>query len=209
MSEAAWPHSCPARSSQRTRPLPVRFDFPAFFAEARRVLRPDGTLAIWGACSGGQRDLRCQPSCSRLCELRRRLHSASPPIRPARRLRHAVFHQPTGAHARPGSPGRAAAGAAGAAHLSAGRALGPPTLAGGQQASARPACCWTGAAAAAMCVHPTRPHPLHPPHPASSFSYRGLEPTAADFGVVQRLEGLSMHKDVNLAGVVRWQGGRQ
>ena len=25
-----------------------RFDLPAFYAEARRVLRPGGTLAIWG-----------------------------------------------------------------------------------------------------------------------------------------------------------------
>ena len=38
----------------------ARFDFPAFLAEARRVLRPDSTLAIWGApsmccCSTDQR----------------------------------------------------------------------------------------------------------------------------------------------------------
>ena len=43
---------------------------------------------------------------------------------------------------------------------------------------------------------------MSPPHAPLPCSYRGLEPTAADFGVVRRLAGLSMHRDVSLAGVV-------
>ena len=52
-SNYAWwftRHASTERVPLRQRRVLRRFDIPAFYGEAARVLRPGGTLAVWGYC---------------------------------------------------------------------------------------------------------------------------------------------------------------
>ena len=107
--------------------------------------------ALWPLQQLLSSDCQATPPQQRMTELP---PYQSSPLLPCR-LRHAVPQQPAGVFTRPRGARVVAAGAAGNAHVRAGRALGQPPLAGGQQVlrgCAAAGC--TGAGAGRTCVPP-------------------------------------------------------
>lgn len=187
--------ACPALhpSMPQTAPACCRFDAPAFYAEARRVLQPGGTLAVWGKPAGRQQlPGRGAPTTTSLtlCPLPCPPSTQSPSLRTPACLPACLYwlpiHVPAPAFPHCSGyglpffcnpPGRTHAPAALAALRRALQEMHTATL-GAHWDSRR----WL-----------------------VDNSYRGLEPTACQFGSVLRRDDLRMHKDLSVAAVVSWR----